>query len=735
MAFFRPSTALITALLVTGLLTSAVVAWAADAPEAVEPVLQKTEADESVKPETPAKEKVESPTEAKTESRATEKPDLPAKKVAKPDESTAPASPAPPTSQSESSASADKSDSVEPAKPKSNGKTRRRSFLSKLKAKLSADKGESSADKAEDEEPSDAAVSTSGDEEKAPDEAKSKKSARAKTLTVARLTIRGDYSESPSPDGPFGEIKPSLASLIGRFDALVEDKSIDAVVLDLEDAELGAGRVSEIRQAIGRVRAAGKPVYAVITAADAGQYLLAAACDEIVMVPSGMLLIPGVRAEVTFFKGLLDKIGVEADMLQMGKFKGAGEPLTRTEMSDELRESLEAVIDDTYERFVANVAADRKLEDYQVRTYIDQGLFTAADARRAGLVDHVDYPDAFLDELPKKHDAETLDLVEKYKKRRRTDDFSGVGGMMRLMQLMLGGKPGETAGAGKKIAVIYAIGPIMQGRSSSSVFGIETLGSTTLVEALREADDDSTVVAIVLRVDSPGGSAIASDLIWRETVRIEKPIIASMGNVAGSGGYYIAVGADKILAAPGTLTGSIGVVGGKLVTGKLYEKIGLSTEVIHRGKNSGLFATNQPFSPSEREAWLTSMKEIYRQFVAKSAEGRNMSFEDLEELAQGRVYTGAMAAANGLVDDLGTLHDAVAEAKKAAGLDADDKVELLILPRPRSMFERLFGDPDASLDADAMLGQIATPLAALNLARQIFAEPVLTVMPCLIELK
>ena len=243
----------------------------------------------------------------------------------------------------------------------------------------------------------------------------------------------------------------------------------------------------------------------------------------------------------------------------------------------------------------------------------------------------------------------------------------------------------------------------------------------------------------MLRVDSPGGSAIASDLIWRETVRIKKPIIASMGNVAGSGGYYISVGADKILAEPSTLTGSIGVIGGKLILGKLYNKIGLTTEVISRGKNSGLLSSDKPFTPSEREAWLASMKEIYRQFVEKSAQGRKMPFDKLEKLAQGRIYTGNMAVANGLVDRLGTLHDAVAEAKKAAGVKDDEKVELLILPRPKSVFEQLFGDPEASMESAVRsavkLTGLADPLLEINLLRRLFAEPALTLMPYRVELK
>ena len=222
---------------------------------------------------------------------------------------------------------------------------------------------------------------------------------------------------------------------------------------------------------------------------------------------------------------------------------------------------------------------------------------------------------------------------------------------MKFMEMMIGGKPSEKAGKKQKIAVVYAVGPIMEGKSSSSMFGGNVLGSTSLVAALRKAADNPKVAAIVLRIDSPGGSATASDLIWRETVRMKKPIIASMGDVAGSGGYYIAMGAKKIFAAPGTLTGSIGVIGGKLVFKGCTTNSGLNTEVISRGANSGALSSTKPFTPDERKAWTELLQETYHQFVSKAAEGRKMPYDKLEELAQGRVYTGQMAKKLGLIDE------------------------------------------------------------------------------------
>lgn len=556
--------------------------------------------------------------------------------------------------------------------------------------------------------------------------AKEKEKASA---TVVRIVLRGGLSEGPEPPGIFGEMRQSLSAVIRRMDQAGEDSSVAAVLLEIQDLDVGQGKVHELRTAIERLRKSGKPVLAELSSADASEYLVAAACQEIALAPSGTILIPGARAEVTFYKELLDKLGLKYDVLQMGRFKGAAETFTRTGMSPALRESMEAMVDDAYSALVSAIAKDRKLDAYQVKELVDQGLFTAAAAKNARLVDHVAYHDEVLDILKKQLKADGLRLVAETRKRPSEAELSGIGGMMKMMEMMLGGgRSPEKSSAERKIAVIYAVGPILDGESGASLLGERILGGRTLVNALRLASDDPKVLAIVLRIESPGGSAVASDLVWREVQRIKKPVIASMGDVAASGGYYIAMGAKKVLAEPGTVTGSIGVVGGKLVTGGLYEKLGVTTEVISRGRNSGSLSSNQPFTKAEREAWTAVLEETYRQFVDKAAEGRKMSRDKLEQLAQGRVYTGRMAAANGLVDGLGTLYDALAEAKRAAGLKPEEKIELLILPRPRTFFEQLFNEPSVTERlATALPG--SELLLKADLFRRLFRERVLTVMP------
>lgn len=564
--------------------------------------------------------------------------------------------------------------------------------------------------------------------------AKTAKPPVKKSLVVA-LTLDGEYPEGAGSPGIFGDLEPSLATLVQRMDAAATDKDVVAVWLKVDNLAIGRAKIYELRGAIARLRKANKPVYAELTTAATGQYLLASACDQIVMPPSGVLVIPGVRAEITFFKGLLDKLGLEFDALKMGKYKGALEPMTRREMSKPLRESYESLVDDNYQDMLDVITASRHLKDYEAKTYVDRGLFTAEDAKKAGLIDEVLYSDQLEDAIKKKLNIEKIEIVTNYKKKKIDVDFSGLSGMVKLIDIMMGGKPSATVGKKPRIAVVYAVGPIVEGKGDKGMFSSSVLGSTSAIAALRKAAEDPKVAAIVLRIDSPGGSATASDLIWRETTRLKKPLIASMGDVAASGGYYIAMGAQKIYAAPGTLTGSIGVIGGKLVTKGMYDKLGLNTEVIARGANSGAMSSSQPFSPGERKIWMEMLEDTYHRFVSKAAEGRKMTYEKLDALAQGRVYTGVTAKKLGLIDELGTLEDAIAAAKTSAGLKADADVDLLVLPEPKSVFEQLFGDPSASTDADSLLSEGMQLLKQSKMLRQMFSQRILMWMPYDVKVK
>lgn len=559
-------------------------------------------------------------------------------------------------------------------------------------------------------------------------------------VRLAHIAIKGELPESPGQMSLFGDLGIDLRKTIARLDKAASDDAVAGIILEIRNP-VARGKLNELAEAVARVRASGKKVYAQVESAVGSQYLLATACDEIVMPEAGVLLIPGVRIEAGFYKEMLDKLGIEADMIHMGEAKGAAEPFTRTSLSEPVKENLSVMVDDLYDQVITRIATNRNLRVEEVRAHVDKGLLTARQAKEAGLIDQVAYPDVVRQRLATEYDADKLVYVMNYAKKKVDTDFSGPMGFMKLFNLMLGG--GDSSSSKKdKIAIVYAVGPIMTGKSEDNPFAGQLMGSDTIVKALNEADKDPRVKAIVLRVNSPGGSALASDLIWRATQRIEKPIVASMGDVAASGGYYISMGADKILAEPGTITGSIGVVGGKFNMNKLYGKIGITTDVISRGQNSGMFSSNSKFSESERAVILNMMQDVYNLFTSKAAQGRDMPLEELKKLAGGKVYTGRDAKRIGLIDDLGTLKDAIRTAKQLAGLETDAEVDLKVLPKQENPFEAIFGiDQDAEKEVALALGlkrlapELTPHIRQAAQLRAVLREPVATIMPYWLEVE
>ena len=561
-----------------------------------------------------------------------------------------------------------------------------------------------------------------------------------KKLTVAHIELKGGYSEGASGGGLFSEVVETLGDVLQRLKKAAGDDNLEAVILHIDGPHIGWAKLNELRTGIAKIRQKGHKVFAWLESADTKDYLLASACDQIVIPESGMIMLPGLRAEISFYKNLLDMLDIQPQMLKVGEFKSAAEPYSRTEMSPAFREEMEAIIDDYYRQIVEMVSESRKLTPEQVKSIIDTALFSSEDAKKMGLIDHVAYEDHIMTLIKGDRKDAEIKLVKGYGKKKIDTDFSGFTGMAKMMNLLMGVEPSTRKTSNPKIAVISAVGPIMSGSSQSDFFGDESMGSTTMIKAIRQARDDASVKAVVLRVDSPGGSALASDLMWHEleTLDGKKPFIVSMGDTAASGGYYIAMGADRIFAEPGTLTGSIGVVGGKIALEKFYAKVGITTSVVQRGKNSGVLSTTKPWNDTEKEAMQKMMNDIYVQFTKKAATGRKMDYDQLEKMAQGRVYTGVQALKLGLVDELGTLDQAIAHAKKAAGLDADSKIERLDLPKPTSPFEALFGptDPSARLGASVVKAWIArlpvevsAQLKSLEVYDLLARERVLTVLP------
>jgi protease-4 len=385
----------------------------------------------------------------------------------------------------------------------------------------------------------------------------------------------------------------------------------------------------------------------------------------------------------------------------MGRCKGAYEPFTHEKMSPEVRENYQSLVDDRYEELISTIAEGRHLEPAKVKELIDQGIFTPSAALKAGLVDAVVHAARMEDELKREIKADdSFKVVSNYKKKKKEEITS----IFDLMKALSGEKPKKTAGK-KKIAIVYETGEITTGKSSEGgLFGGKSQGSTTISKLLRKVADDADVKAVVVRIDGPGGSATASELIWQETMRLKekKPVVSSMSSVAASGTYYTAVAGTKIYAEPGTLTGSIGVIGGKMVTETLMKKLGVTSEFIGRGKMSGV-ELDRPFTADERKVLIDMVEDTYREFKSKVAQCRGMTFEKVSELAEGRVYTARQALKIGLIDEIGTLHDALAAAKLAAGLKPDEEVEIVQYPEEKTIFDILGGsrDEDESLMATA----------------------------------
>lgn len=497
--------------------------------------------------------------------------------------------------------------------------------------------------------------------------------------SVLTLRVAGSLPDY-SPDDPFkkffGGPDQSLTGLVTQFKKAKVDKRIKAILLDVNMSGVGWGKAEEIRDAITDFRTSGKPVYAYIEFGLNKEYYIATACDKIIVPPPGELFINGLAADVMFFRGSLDKLGIYPDIFQIGKYKTAANMFKEKEMTEAHRQYINEMLDDLYARYVNTIAQARKKTPEEVKTLIDNAPYNAEQAKAAGLIDEAMYRDEV-----EKHFKQLLGYKE-------TDSFVPVRGAdyRDVSAESLGLNKGE------RIAVIYASGEIGSGRSENSPSGDQSVGSDTVAKALNDAAADKTIKAVVLRVDSPGGSGLASDIIWRavETTNQKKPVVVSMSDVAASGGYYISASAAKIIAQPSTITGSIGVLAGKPVMRGFYDWLGISNEYVLRGKTAGMFRETEKFSDEERakfEEWIKTT--YYRDFVPKVAKGRNKDAQYVDSIAQGRVWTGQQAKDRGLVDEFGGLDKAVEVAKQLAKIPADKGVERVILPYPTTFLQEL----------------------------------------------
>ena len=525
--------------------------------------------------------------------------------------------------------------------------------------------------------------------------------------TVLTLALTETLPEAPSSD-PFskvlGEEKLTLRDVTDALERAGTDPRVKGVLLRIGGDEIGMAQVQELRDALAAFRAKGKFVAAYADTfgefgAGTHAYYLATAADEIWLQPLGLVSITGLRSEQPFFRGMLDKLDVVPRLDHRSEYKSAMNTITERAMTPAHREETEEIVTSVFGQVVHGIAEARHLDEAQVRALIDRAPLLTGEATEAHLIDHVGYRDQ----------VETA--------MRQT---AGAGAELLSMKRYLAriDRPHES---GPTVALIYGTGLIQRGSSTSNpVTGSGLLGADTLAHAFDQAGGDSAVKAILFRIDSPGGSAVASETIWRAVLRAHergKPIIVSMGDVAGSGGYYIAASADKIVAEPATLTGSIGVVAGKFITTGLWNKLGVTWDTVEAGDNAALFSTIEDFTPKGRARFETFLDDVYGGFKDRVAKGRKLDDATVERVARGRVWTGADAKERGLVDALGGLSTALALAKEAAGIPADQDVTLKLFPPLESTGElvaRALGHGPDNDDTTETIGGFAQSLKQIR---------------------
>lgn len=513
---------------------------------------------------------------------------------------------------------------------------------------------------------------------------------------VLKLDLDDNFIEGnsgPKLEGFNLTSSTSLQDLVVAIRRAKDDPRVVALRGTVSQTPLGFSQIQDVRDAVAEFKASGKPAYLFSETIGEGggalpTYYLATAFSDIWLQPSGNVGVAGIGLENFFLKNFLARYGLKGSFLARGEYKSAPEMFVNSAMSPANREESTALINGFYGQMVDGIAQTRSIDAQTVKGIIDKGPQIAADALEAKLIDHIGYRDQFEDMLKTASSNATEVELNRYL------------GMPRASTM---------ASGGKRIAVIHAVGDISRGDDSPSLVGGSTgIYSDSMVKALRKAADDKNIEAIILRVDSPGGSAVASDTIWREMVKAKekkKPIIVSMGDTAASGGYYISMAADRIFAQPATITGSIGVFTGKPVIGEALKKLDINYERITAGESAGTFSVVTDFSPTDLESINRSLDETYREFTTKAAQGRGKSVEDIQKVARGRVWTGEDAVKAGLVDELGGFAKAVDYAKTRIGLKATDAVILVPFPEPDQPWWTLFrafdtGDMPISLSKD-----------------------------------
>ena len=536
---------------------------------------------------------------------------------------------------------------------------------------------------------------------------------RVPSKTILEADFEQTYLEN-SPETATAQLllsdKETLRDVVDAIDRGAADDRVVGMIARIGAAPMGMAQTQEIRDAIQRFRAHKK--FAVAYSETFGEfgpgnsaYYLATAFDHIYLQPSGDVGLTGIILESPFIKGTLSKLGVTFHGDHRYEYKNALNFYTETKYTGPHKEAMTAIMNSWFKQMKDGICSARQFDPAKFQSLVDAGPYLGKEAVGAGLVDAVAYRDEVYGEVKKKAgDGAELLYLGKY--------------------LARAGRPHTR---GKTVALVFGVGGVTRGKSDyDPVQGSQNMGSETVAGAIRAAAEDNDVKAILFRVDSPGGSYVASDTIWREVVRARqagKPVIVSMGNVAGSGGYFVAMAANKIVAQPGTITASIGVLGGKMLTSGLWDKVGLSWDEVHQGQNATMFTGTQDYTPAEWgrfEAWLD---RVYLDFTSKVADGRKLPKEKVLEIAKGRIWSGEDAKNLGLVDELGGYDTALKLAKKAIGVSENDEVKIVVYPRPKSFFKNLMDRRGAdNSDQEAVRQTLARVLADVQpMARKLRA--------------
>jgi protease-4 len=568
---------------------------------------------------------------------------------------------------------------------------------------------------------------------------------KAAMTKVAFFDLAQPIVEKPADFSLFGtDTGMTLRSLVQRIHMARDDKDIRGVLITIAQPSLNLAQAQEIRDALGELRKAGKKTFVYAENYDTIGYTVATGATDICLLEGGEIMIPGIGMEAAFYKGGLDKLGVKADYVQIGEYKGAEEPYTRTKPSEELRGELNKLVDSLYNQIVEGISTNRNLSKEAVKQMIDDTIVPAVAAKDRGFVDHLLDIDE-VRELLTKEFGNQVDLVYDFgKPKEEPIDFSNPFALLASLS-----KKPEPSNK-PSVALIYAEGTIVDGEGGDSMFGGSGVGSASLRRALRNALRDENVKAVVIRIDSPGGSALASEVMWQAARHVaeKKPVIISVGSMAASGGYYLASAGDYIFADPSAIVGSIGVVGGKFVLKGLYDKLGLSSEAFYRGKNADLFSDSKPFDERQRRLITNWMRNTYEQFTNRIMHTRKDKIKDIDQVARGRIFVAKQAKELGLVDEIGGIEAALGYAAGKVNL-GKGQYDVKILPAPKTLADMLVGNgaqaslpfkPTIKVSEDSILHALSPRLRKM-LGQQIqFMQllqdrPVILVAPYTVTIK